>query len=81
VIYQLCLHQVANLIILLDFAAQSISECVWRTRDEIVDSAVKMVRLWMFNGQRHRVDLQSLGISKERMHLARLHGSILIFPK
>ena len=37
-----------------------------------------MVRLWMFNGQRHGVDLQSLGISKERVHLARLHGSILI---
>jgi hypothetical protein len=80
-IYQLCLQQVASLIILLDFAAQSISEGVWRTRDEIVDFAVNMVRFWMFNDQRHRVDLQSLGISKEGMHLARLHSSILIFPK
>jgi hypothetical protein len=43
--YQLCLYQVANLIILLDFAAQSISEGVWRTRDEIVNSAVNMVKL------------------------------------
>jgi hypothetical protein len=50
-------------------------------RNEIVDSAVNMVRLRMVNGQRHRVDLQSLGISKERMHLARLHGGILVFPK
>lgn len=77
----MCLHQIANLIILLDFAAQPISERVWRTRNEIVDSAVNVVRLWMFKGQRHRVDVQSLGISKKRMHLARLHGSILIFPK
>lgn len=60
---------------------QRISEGVRRTCDEIVDSAVNTVRLWMLNGQRHRIDLQSLGISKERMDLARLHGSILIFPK
>jgi len=80
-VYQLCLHQVANLIVLLDFATQSISESVWWTRDEIVDSTVNMVRLWMSNGQRHRVDLQSLGISKERMYLAGLHSSILIVSK
>ena len=76
--YQLCLHQVANLIVLLDFARQGISEGVWRMRDEIVDSTMSLVRLWLFNSQKRRVDLQSLGISKERMHLARLHGGILI---
>ena len=60
---------------------QHISEGVRGTCDEIVDSAVNMVRLWMLNGQRQQIDLQSLGISKERMDLARLHSSILIFPK
>ena len=54
---------------------------MWRARDEIVDSAEKMVRLGLSNGQKRRVDLQSLGISKERMHLARLHSGILMVSK
>lgn len=42
--YQLCLHEVADLIVLLDFARQGIGESVGRTCGEIVDITANTVK-------------------------------------
>jgi len=50
-----------------------------RTSGEIVDFAANTGEawLWLVDGKKYLVDLQSLGISEERMYLAGLHSSIL----
>ena len=50
-----------------------------RTGGEIVDFAANTGEawLWVVDDKQYQVDLQSLGISEERMYLTGLHSSIL----
>jgi hypothetical protein len=63
--HQLCLDHVANLIILLDFATQSIGEGMWGTRGEIVDFTINTIRLvfCLFDGEEYPVGTYSLLVS------------------